>query len=625
MMCTRALWLLFGVVAVQALYSIPKLGLDRAGAGEWSGPVAVGGAVLAVAAAWWFRHGIAGAASRLAVRMQKVPPGVWLAAIIAGGLCLRLLWMTAFPVEPRSDSATYVGLAQRLLEDGIYLDVDGNLAYWPPGYPFFLYTLYLITGVDAWVPALANALLFSLTIFAVYQLARMLGGDAAARMATLALAIWPNFVAYSGLAAKETVIAAVLPLSLLLYLQASQAGFGDSSRMALAKAVLSGALMGYAALTQPSFMLFPAVLIAAWLIQPGGGLKRQGIVPVGLFVLGMALVIAPWTYRNYTVLGQAVPVSTNGGDVFYRANNPLATGGYIKEGQRNLEGFDELERSKLGYRWGMEWIRGNPGPFLGLAWSKQILFLGDDSTGVYETLKRGAKAPGLEYLLLKAASNLFWLVIWLALLVGLLRHGIALARQPAAPVLMLSFLYLYAIDSVFESGGRHHVPLVGLIAVLAAMVVGSFQARAVQAAAGQPSSPLRPRSLSLLEQFISFAGVGAIGTVAHWSVLVFLVQWLSTDPVLASFTGAVVGALTNYVLNYRFTFRSTKRHREAMAKFLTVAGVGLALNSLIMAVCVGAGIHYLLSQVIATGLVLLWGFAGNRLWTFRESGYATRE
>jgi len=29
-------------------------------------------------------------------------------------------------------------------------------------------------------------------------------------------------------------------------------------------------------------------------------------------------------------------------------------------------------------------------------------------------------------------------------------------------------------------------------------------------------------------------------------------------------------------------------------------------------------LHYLLVQVIATGLVLLWNFAGNRSWTFRE-------
>jgi hypothetical protein len=33
---------------------------------------------------------------------------------------------------------------------------------------------------------------------------------------------------------------------------------------------------------------------------------------------------------------------------------------------------------------------------------------------------------------------------------------------------LLTILYFWAIDSVFESGARHHLPLVGLLAILAA-------------------------------------------------------------------------------------------------------------------------------------------------------------
>jgi putative flippase GtrA len=31
-----------------------------------------------------------------------------------------------------------------------------------------------------------------------------------------------------------------------------------------------------------------------------------------------------------------------------------------------------------------------------------------------------------------------------------------------------------------------------------------------------------------------------------------------------------------------------------------------------------AGLHYLPAQLIATGLVLIWTFSCNRIWTFRE-------
>jgi putative flippase GtrA len=75
------------------------------------------------------------------------------------------------------------------------------------------------------------------------------------------------------------------------------------------------------------------------------------------------------------------------------------------------------------------------------------------------------------------------------------------------------------------------------------------------------------------------------------------------------------------VLNYHYTFTSNKRHRETMTKFLIVALVGMLFNGLIMSVCTEAlQLHYLLAQLAATGLVLLWNFTANRFWTFRESG-----
>ena len=30
------------------------------------------------------------------------------------------------------------------------------------------------------------------------------------------------------------------------------------------------------------------------------------------------------------------------------------------------------------------------------------------------------------------------------------------------------------------------------------------------------------------------------------------------------------------------------------------------------------GLHYLLAQLVTTGLVLVWTFAGNRFWTFAD-------
>ena len=121
-------------------------------------------------------------------------------------------------------------------------------------------------------------------------------------------------------------------------------------------------------------------------------------------------------------------------------------------------------------------------------------------------------------------------------------------------------------------------------------------------------------------QFFIFAGVGAIGTAGHYATLILLVQVLHTDPVIATTIGFVVGALINYVLNYRITFNSDKRHRETLTKFFSVACLGAVINGLIMT----AGInifymHYLVIQIIATCIVLSLNFIANKYWTFAEN------
>src|ERR1051326_6931064 len=112
---------------------------------------------------------------------------------------------------------------------------------------------------------------------------------------------------------------------------------------------------------------------------------------------------------------------------------------------------------------------------------------------------------------------------------------------------------------------------------------------------------LRHDRLLAVKQFASFTGVGAIGTAAHYCVLIALVDVLQLRPIPSSALGFTVGAFVNYSLNYRFTFRSTKMHRESMPKFFIVATAGLLLNTAIMGVLTAMlSVHYLLAQIVAT-------------------------
>ena len=120
-----------------------------------------------------------------------------------------------------------------------------------------------------------------------------------------------------------------------------------------------------------------------------------------------------------------------------------------------------------------------------------------------------------------------------------------------------------------------------------------------------------------IQQFMVFAGVGAIGTAGHYAVLILLVERLGVSPTLASACGFVVGAVINYLLNYHVTFASRQSHLQTLPRFMTIAFAGALLNTGIMAVGNGTlGWNYLVAQVIATGCVLVFGFLANRMWTF---------
>ena len=125
--------------------------------------------------------------------------------------------------------------------------------------------------------------------------------------------------------------------------------------------------------------------------------------------------------------------------------------------------------------------------------------------------------------------------------------------------------------------------------------------------------------MELHRKFARFAGVGAVATAIQYAILVALVQGLGAEPTPASTLGFAVSVVFNYFANRRWTFRSERAHASAAPRFFLVQGVGLGLNGLL--VYLGAevlGVNYLLAQVAATGVVLVWNFFSHLLWSFSE-------
>jgi putative flippase GtrA len=124
-------------------------------------------------------------------------------------------------------------------------------------------------------------------------------------------------------------------------------------------------------------------------------------------------------------------------------------------------------------------------------------------------------------------------------------------------------------------------------------------------------------------ELLRFLLVGGFCTLLQYLILIFGVEALGADAVLASGTGFLASAAVNYLLNRRFTWASQVSHGIAVQRFIAVLAIGFALNVLGMRLLHGyLGWHYVLSQVFTTVVTLLWNFTGHRQWTFASRGAA---
>ena len=127
-------------------------------------------------------------------------------------------------------------------------------------------------------------------------------------------------------------------------------------------------------------------------------------------------------------------------------------------------------------------------------------------------------------------------------------------------------------------------------------------------------------------QFIKFCFVGGSGVIVNLAVFnVTLFTWHTATgetptaaKYLANALGFVISVLTNYYLNRRWTFRSTKDVSGELPKFFTVSVIAYLTNLGIFTLCLSV-LHLgaNASQVIAIACVLPINFVLNKLWSFR--------
>src|SRR5215211_2163794 len=238
-------------------------------------------------------------------RWANIGPSILL--LLALGLALRVVWALSHKVVPVSDFQTYNSLAANFAEHGEYAVTHGvPTAFRPPGWPLLLGAVYEFTGPRWTAGALLNAFLSWGAVVAGAGIALRLLQRRFAVLAIAAMALYPAAIAYVPVLGTEDLAALLLTVCVALLVLEPLRGWS---------AFLFGLAAGGLVLTRPDYGLTIVVVGAIVLAT------RRARLPLlryaTLAVLGVALVVVPWTVRNANRFGEFIPTGTNGGVTFY--------------------------------------------------------------------------------------------------------------------------------------------------------------------------------------------------------------------------------------------------------------------------------------------------------------------
>jgi putative flippase GtrA len=124
----------------------------------------------------------------------------------------------------------------------------------------------------------------------------------------------------------------------------------------------------------------------------------------------------------------------------------------------------------------------------------------------------------------------------------------------------------------------------------------------------------------LLKQFLRFFGVALVALCVHYGVMILLVEFFRAEAVRSAVTGYIAGGFASYALNRHFTYDTERSHFAVAWRFGIVMMVGMLLTWGFMALFARyIGWHYLASQIITSGIVLIWNFFAHKYFSFGDT------
>ena len=232
-------------------------------------------------------------------------------------LVVRVAWVTTLaPTLVWQDEQEFVAIARHLAAGDGYVSQSYRAN---PVLPYYLAAVFRGAGESFVAARIGLAVAGALTCALIVAIATRLFGARVGLVSGLLLAVYLPHVYLSGVFYVECLFTFLIALTVWCALRS----LDDAHR--LRWLVATGASAALAGLARPIFLVVVPFLAAAiaW-AMPVSPTRRAGVLVAVLATA--ALVVAPWTARNYRVFGRPVIVSTGFGTTLWQGNNEGAGG-----------------------------------------------------------------------------------------------------------------------------------------------------------------------------------------------------------------------------------------------------------------------------------------------------------
>jgi len=458
--------------------------------------------------------------------------------------------------------------------------IGSSVFYQAPLYPYFLGSVYALFGHNLFVLRLVQIALGAAACVLLAVAGRRFFSPAAGLLAGLLLALYGPAVFFDCLVQK-----AVLGLFLTTLLLATLAGIHHAGTAARWwRPLCAGLVLGAFALTRENALVLFFVIVLYFAIKHRRSPRRKRLIRLGLFVAGLALVLAPVGLRNLLIGGRFLVTTAQFGPNFFIGNNHQATGVYVPlrqgRGSPEFERTDatELAEAELGRTlspgevsdfWAgkaFSYIRTQPGHWLRLMLRKTLLLWNYAELSDAEDLASYAEASALLRML--AAVFHFGLLTPLAVL------GLALTWHDRRRLwlLYLMLVSLAASVVIFYVFARYRFPIVPILTLFAGAALCEARTRIAQKAW---RTLVLPGILALLAALVCNLRLVATERLPAATRLNFgntLLEQGRYEEALAEYGAALQAWPDSADLhnNIGVTLSKLKRHPEALSHFSRV-------------------------------------------------------